>query len=184
MVRPSVQPRLKRPSSVEPGWLPPGRLSKRWSEIVIHHSGSATGSAATFDNYHRSVQKWDELGYHFVIGNGRGSGDGEVEVGSRWRKQKHGAHCKTPDNHYNDHGIGICLVGDFNRAHPTAAQLASLNRLLRFLTAACRIPESRIHTHKGVTRKTACPGRNFNLAAVKRGLSTSRGRYTRADGVR
>ncbi len=163
----------------EPGWIPPGGIKPRWTEIVLHHSASDTGSAAAFDSYHRNVNKWDELGYHFVIGNGRGSGNGVIEVGPRWRKQKHGAHCKTPNNHYNDHGIGICLVGDFDESYPTSAQLASLNRLLAFLTAHCRIPPSRITTHKNVTHKTACPGRHLDLAAVKRSLATDR-RYSRA----
>ena len=67
---------------------------------------------------HRRDNQWDELGYHFVIGNGTHTGDGQVEVGSRWGKQKHGAHCKTPDNYYNDHGIGICLVGNFENSNP------------------------------------------------------------------
>ena len=38
---------------------------------------------------------WDELGYHFVIGNGTDTRDGQVEVGSRrdlymrlWRHER------------------------------------------------------------------------------------------------
>ena len=81
---------------------------------------------------------WDELGYHFVIGNGRGTPDGMIEVGSRWHKQKHGAHCKTPDNYFNNHGIGICLVGDFTKRRPSAAQMASLEQLVRFLSNKLR----------------------------------------------
>jgi N-acetyl-anhydromuramyl-L-alanine amidase AmpD len=144
---------------------------------VIHHSASNSGGATSFDAYHRNVRRWDELGYHFVIGNGTETGDGVIEVGSRWAKQKHGAHCKTPDNRYNDHGIGICLVGNFNNARPSAAQLASLNKLLLFLTdpRGCAIPPGRIHTHKDVTHKTECPGRLFSLTAVKRELMLSRG---------
>jgi 5-methylcytosine-specific restriction endonuclease McrA len=37
-----------------------------------------------FDRSHRD-KGWDELGYHFVIGNGTSSGDGVVEVGTRWQ---------------------------------------------------------------------------------------------------
>jgi N-acetyl-anhydromuramyl-L-alanine amidase AmpD len=93
-----------------------------------------------------------------------------VEVGSRWHKQKHGAHCKTPDNYYNDHGIGICLVGNFNATRPTARQYASLQQLVRFLARECRIPPDRVTTHKAVARKTQCPGRNFELASLRRAL--------------
>lgn len=152
---------------------PPGGIRNRWKYIVIHHSASAGGSAALFDRYHRDVRHWDELGYHFVIGNGNGAGDGQVEVGPRWIKQKHGAHCRTPDNFYNRHGIGICLVGDFDGAPPTPAQMASLTQLVRFLLRECRISPAEVVTHASVTGHTACPGRRFPLFAWRRSLGNS-----------
>ena len=153
-------------------WMPDsGRISPRWTTIVIHHSATANGGAKVFDRYHRK-RGWDELGYHFVIGNGSYSPDGYVEVGSRWHKQKHGAHCKTPSNYYNEHGIGVCLVGNFNEAKPTSHQHATLERLVRFLCAACRIPPSRVTTHHHLNRKTECPGRHFSLSALRRSLNT------------
>lgn len=149
-------------------WFPAGgRISPRWTYIVVHHSATRTGGAAAFDKYHREQNGWDELGYHFVIGNGTNTPDGQVEVGSRWRTQKHGAHCKTPDNYFNEHGIGICLVGDFTRTSPTPKQYASLMRLVRFLSARCRIDPSHITTHGALTHKTQCPGRRFQLAGVR-----------------
>jgi len=86
------------------------RLGRNWRHIVIHHSATATGSAASFDREHRE-RGWEGLGYHFVIGNGTGTGDGQVEVGYRWRNQQRGAHAGNLE--YNEYGIGICLVGDF-----------------------------------------------------------------------
>ncbi len=150
----------------ESGWMPPSGFDSRWKYIVIHHSASDKGCASSFDRLHRVERGWDELGYHFVIGNGTESGDGQIEVGSRWRKQKHGAHCKTDDNYYNDHGIGICLVGNFEKQAPSAAQMRSLNRLVQFLQARCGINSTNITTHKNVTGRTACPGRRFDLRQV------------------
>lgn len=156
----------------DPAWLPPGgKVSSRWSTVVIHHSATARGSARSFDRDHKA-RGWDELGYHFVIGNGTGSGDGQIEVGGRWSKQKHGAHCKTPNNYFNEHGIGICLVGDFTRSRPTPRQMASLQRLTGFLCERCSIPPDRVVTHGGVTHKTKCPGNNFPIAAVRRSLAS------------
>ncbi len=156
-------------------WYPRGRrISPRWTSIIIHHSGTATGGAKTFDKYHRQKNGWDELGYHFVIGNGTDTPDGHIEVGPRWHKQKHGAHCKTANNYYNEHGIGICLVGDFTRTRPTDRQLTSLNRLVRFLCDRCGIPPERIATHSDITRKTRCPGHRFKLAPLQRSLTNPR----------
>ena len=149
-------------------WKPLGE-ERPWRYIVIHHSATATGSATEFDRMHKA-KGWDELGYHFVIGNGTGTGDGEVEVGSRWPKQKHGAHTKvTGHPEYNDVGIGICLVGNFDVTHPSEAQMQSLARLIRFLQDRYGIPRSHIYRH-GQLKATDCPGRNFDYADLFRRL--------------
>jgi len=150
---------------VPAGWIPTAK-PRRWQYIVIHHSATATGGAAAFDRMHRD-KGWDELGYHFVIGNGTDTRDGQIEVGSRWPKQKYGAHCKTPDNRYNDYGIGICLVGNFDSARPTPAQLQSLAKLTSYLMKTYNIPASRVIGH-GDAKPTECPGRNLSVAAVRR----------------
>lgn len=167
---PRVAPVPPASSSFPPSWMPRGGISNRWKSIVIHHSASAAGSASVFDAFHRNANHWDELGYHFVIGNGSNSGDGEIEVGSRWLKQKHGAHCKTADNFYNDHGIGICLVGDFQRQTPSPAQMNACTRLVRFLLERCRLPAENVVTHGGVTGKTLCPGARFSIGTLRRAV--------------
>ena len=103
-----------------------------------------------------------------VIGNGTNSGNGQVEVGGRWRSQKWGAHAKTADNRYNDYGIGICLVGNFDVEKPSAAQTQNLNKLVRFLCRRYNIPANKVYTHGGVTRQTRCPGKHFDLKALRR----------------
>ena len=154
------------------GWHPPNGIERsKWDYVVVHHSATATGGASAFDKYHREVNKWDELGYHFVIGNGTDTRDGAIEVGSRWIKQKWGAHCKVPGNRFNEHGIGICLVGNFEQTPPSAAQMASLGRLVNFLMAECRIPSDHVMGHGSVTGKTVCPGRKFPMARFQRQLS-------------
>jgi len=94
----------------EPGIIPSAILSefdkfkvRRWKYIVIHHSASYKGSASSIDRYHREEKGWENgLGYDFVIGNGRGSRDGQIEVGGRWNKQIKGAH--AGDDEYNEYG--------------------------------------------------------------------------------
>jgi hypothetical protein len=156
--------RPMQPATGPMAWKPavPGR-SWRW--IVIHHSATPAGSAAVFDKMHKQ-KGWDELGYHFVIGNGTNSGDGAVEVGPRWSAQKWGAHSKTADNRYNDYGIGICLVGNFDIERPTAAQMAALARLTGYLMQAYNVPADRIIGH-GDTKATDCPGRNLSIAQLR-----------------
>lgn len=149
----------------ERAWVP-NVAARPWRYIVIHHSATPAGSAATIDKAHRAIG-YDEIGYHFVIGNGTGSGNGVVEVSSRWPKQKYGAHDNAGDNRYNDYGIGICLVGDFEVERPTPEQLQSLSRLTAYLMRTYNISPSNVKGH-GETKGTLCPGRNLNVASVKR----------------
>jgi len=150
-------------------WTPPGP-ERNWQFIILHHSATDEGSAAIFDRLHRA-RGWDELGYHFVIGNGTNSGNGEVEVGSRWPKQKHGAHCKVMGHpEYNDVGIGVCLVGNFDHYRPTAAQVDACIRLTQFLKDRYGVPESRIYGH-GQLKPTHCPGALFPYGEIFGGLT-------------
>jgi len=172
MPAPAAPPAATRVAgSGEAGWMPRQGISDRWRHIVIHHSADDKSTPAGMAAWHKQ-RGWDGLGYHFVIGNGVGYGDGQVFVGERWPKQMHGAHCKTPGNEYNDHGIGICLIGDLDSHPPTGNQMRALTRLVSYLSNQCGIPKSRIQTHGGVTHKTACPGKYFSLQTVLRNVST------------
>ncbi len=163
---------------------------RHWKHIVLHHSASAHGSALEFHRFHKNERGWDGLAYHFVIGNGNGSGDGEIEVGYRWTDQIHGAHAGNPE--YNQYGIGICLVGNFEEtgpqggpacpqagsACPTPAQRESLRALLRWLMERCEIPSTEIVRHKDVRDRqgllaggTECPGKNFPFEEIVREVS-------------
>jgi len=151
----------------DPSW--DVQVTREWRHIVIHHSASNVGSASIFDKAHKE-RGWDGLGYHFVIGNGSASGDGEVEVGYRWRRQLAGAHAGNAE--YNQAGIGICLVGDFEHGgHPSPRQLASLRALVRFLQVKTGVPTSEICGHGNVPGKsTECPGKNMDLFAFRASL--------------
>lgn len=147
----------------------PSVAERRWRFIVVHHSATTNGDAAAFDRAHRA-RGWDELGYHFVVGNGSLSRDGQLEVGSRWRKQKHGAHAKVRGHpEYNQLGVGICLVGNFNNAPPGEAQMQTLARLIRGLMTRYNIPKSRVLGH-GMLAPTDCPGKQFNFRDLYRRL--------------
>jgi hypothetical protein len=154
------------PAPGRTGWDIPIRSRHPWRYIVIHHSATKTGSAAVFDRIHRD-QGWDELGYHFVIGNGTQSRNGMIEVGPRWPKQKHGAHAKTSDNRYNDFGIGICLVGNFEIDRPSPEQMKAAAELVAYLMKTYRIPPQNVVGHADTGKATDCPGRLLSVATIR-----------------
>ena len=135
----------------------PKHAYAKWRTITLHHSATLQGNAETFDRNHRS-RKMGGLFYHFVIGNGAGSGDGELEVGWRWSKQRY------VERLYD---IQICLVGDFNRQNVTQAQFNTLVSLVSILRRQYGIPVRGIRRHQDLEGKvTECPGNNFPFSRL------------------
>ncbi|MGI8431732.1 MAG: N-acetylmuramoyl-L-alanine amidase [Chthoniobacterales bacterium] len=141
-------------------------LRERWRFIIVHNSGTKQGNARIFDYYHKHVRRMQNgLAYHFVIGNGTSSGDGEIEIGNRWTRQINGGHVHS--DYLNNISLGICLVGDFNRSQPTRAQLDSCEELIRYLRSRCgKVGRKEIpvkpHREMNPPRwSTDCPGDDF-----------------------
>lgn len=150
---------------------PPADASMRpWNAIVIHHSDSRRDTTASIDRWHRK-RGWDGIGYHFVIGNGREMADGQIDPTFRWWKQREGAHAGASQlsQPYNNHGIGICLIGRFDEDQPGSWQVERLADLCCVLIR--HIPglsPARIIGHRDVPGKdTDCPGRNLDVERVR-----------------
>lgn len=145
----------------------------RWQFIVVHNSGTRQGNAAAFDYYHRHFRRMQNgLAYHFVIGNGTSTGNGQIEVGDRWRRQINGGHVHS--DYLNNIALGICLVGDFNRDQPTRAQLDCCEELIRYLRQRCgkvgdHYPIVKPHREVNPPRwATDCPGDVFPYSWFRR----------------
>lgn len=139
----------------------------RWRYIVCHHSAIEDGNATIYGNEHKRRGMENGLAYHFVIGNGRDSGNGQIEIGPRWEKQLRGGHVRSTK--VNDTGIGICLVGNLENHPPTRLQQQALDALLGFLRDGHVHRTATLTVHKWVDRAhTLCPGRHFNYDGLKR----------------
>lgn len=133
---------------------------ERWKYIVAHHSGTRSGNAKIFHHFHKNIRGMENgLAYHFVIGNGKDSGDGEIEVGDRWRKQLQGGHLASEE--LNEEAIGICFVGDFNKSRPTKKQVAAAIELISYLRKVTT-SDPNFMAHREINPKpTECPGKKF-----------------------
>ncbi|MBI4024943.1 MAG: N-acetylmuramoyl-L-alanine amidase [Verrucomicrobia bacterium] len=164
----------------EPAPIPTG--TREWRYIVIHHSGATKGNEDIIQTGHLHRGMENGMAYHFLIGNGSaGLGDGAIVEGHRWKFQLQGGHCHQ--DHLNDCGIGICLIGNFNRKGPTARQMASLGKLLLRLQTEFHIPEEYIHGHgQFYGEDSDCPGRLFSWTNLWTSLnSASAGRQSPQD---
>lgn len=129
--------------------------------LVVHHSATVSGSAGCFRVLHRGINHWNDIGYHFVIGNGTHSGNGQVEEGRRVPRR--GAHARGA----NHDTLGICLVGNFNETKPSREQMEALGELLRQLMCSWDLLPSGITLHRLVKgSSTECPGKRLTLEEI------------------
>lgn len=151
-------------------------LPRRPGGIILHHSATPqliSGKQvdeAFIDRMHArrgfnypTAWRNYHIGYHYLI-----LGDGTIQPGRpEWMP---GSHTKL----HNDQ-LGICLIGDFSSADnpdgrygpmtPTAAQLKSLDQLLRTLITRYDYSPQDIHRHRDYAQ-TACPGDRFPFQQV------------------
>lgn len=112
-----------------------------WRGVSISYSGHSYGSIQTISQQHDAMGLGG-VAHHFVIGNGTGSGDGQIDVGFRWRHQEpSGLTMLQPGR--DPLLIDICLIGD-GKAPPTAAQVRELVWLIRQLQSHLGIPTSQV----------------------------------------
>jgi hypothetical protein len=163
-LRENVSPYLDNPDEL---FLPP-KADRPWKYVVLHHSANARGGYDQIDRDHRKILGFEGCGYHFVIGNGTDSPDGQIEVAERWLNQKHGVHArngKTPE--VNEYGVGICLVGNFDQTKPTPRQIAAARALVAYLADRYGIDAQHVGTHSELADgPTACPGKNVPTDAI------------------
>ena len=164
------------PATVFPSIVPPEKSFawpadvplKEWRYIVLHHTASTSGSVESIHAEHSQRSDsdgnpWRGIGYHFVIGNGDGMPDGAIEPTFRWYDQSSGAHAGV--GLYNDYGVGVCLIGNFEEAPPTARQLAAVKQLVSALKGTCSIDAGGVVRH-GDIKATACPGKLFPFGEI------------------
>lgn len=133
--------------------------------FVFHHSvtkqtakndGNWKTECDVIANSH-IAQGWDGVGYRFII-----CSDGTVAyVGDL-------SHGGSAVANHNDHLFSACLVGDFTKELPTAAQIHSAHLLAKFfLTEMPQYPLlndwTDVKGHKEFN-PTACPGTNWKKA--------------------
>ena len=104
-----------------------------WKYIYIHHSRSTASGTPNI------AQPNGELSDHFVIGNGEGLADGEVQLGQRWEEQRSAA-APVRGTQIDPACISICVIGDFDQSRPTPTQLRRLAQLVNSIQARYRIP--------------------------------------------
>ena len=110
--------------------------NSQWKYIYVHHSRTTSGNAITLGSP-------NGIGDHFIIGNGDGAVDGEIQISQRWNHQQHAAP-PTGAQFKDATCISICVVGDFDQTVPTPTQLRRLGQLVGALRDQLQIDDQNV----------------------------------------
>lgn len=130
-----------------------------WRYIHVRHTKTAGGDTASL------MAAGQQVGDHFVICNGTGGDDGEIQITPRWTTQR-SALPPTGAAAIDPQCISISLVGDFDRNPPSAKQLRRLTRLVCTLQARLNIPANNVVVHPRHGTPAAA-GQHFPLAEFR-----------------
>jgi len=136
--------------------------ANRWKYIYVHHSKSVTGNALTVAQGPNGVPD------HFIIGNGDGAVDGQIQVSQRWDQQLP-ALPPGGGGQIDPQCISICLIGDFDRAVPTSMQIRRLTNLINALQGRFDIPAGQVLV-MSQSNSIAGAGKYFHTAAFREQL--------------
>ena len=122
--------------------------------IILHHA-AIDGDVVSIHNYHRDVNGWAGIGYHYYV-----TKDGVIWYGrpEAWL----GAHTSG----FNDR-LGICAEGDFEEEAMPAVQQNAIVQLIAYLESKYgKLEITRHRDHDA----TACPGAKYPFEAIKAGV--------------
>lgn len=117
------------------------------THIILHHTAAEEKDTEQIRRYHMGLG-WRDIGYDFVIEK-----DGRIVTGRSLDIT--GAHAGVA--YYNQHAIGIAVIGNLIRREIYDAQYAALVHLVDRLVREHNIPLSNILLHREI-KQTACPG--------------------------
>lgn len=136
---------------------------KKIKFIVIHHSERDKDFPFFIKFRHKYKRKWEDIGYHYLIGNGkRFAKNGKLYIGRSISFR--GAHVFS----HNNNSIGICLIGNLDKTNPTKKQIKTLIVFLKKLLKKYNLKSSAIRGHREFPKviKT-CPGKYINLDFIR-----------------
>lgn len=117
-------------------------------DLAVHQTENSIERNHTSRGFPISSLGW-HIGYQYVIyGNG--------EIRQYRRDDDIGAH--TKETGMNFESLGVCLIGDFDKELPSAAQIQTLIKFLREKIAQYSIDPRRIYPHRKFATYKSCYG--------------------------
>ena len=95
------------------------QIPGRWGRIEVYYSGTKAGNIEQLASL-GGLASAEDINCHFVICNGLGGGDGQIQPTEKWQRQWSIMPGRTW--HGGGQTIRICVIADGKTAHPTDSQ--------------------------------------------------------------
>jgi hypothetical protein len=104
----------------------------RWESVEVFYSNTAAGNIRQLAAL-EGLASAEDVNFHFLVCNGRGGADGQIQPSDRWQRQRP---C-IPDGLWDGSGrsIRICVVGDTGNRPATDCQA---KRTAELIEQICR----------------------------------------------
>lgn len=134
------------------------RSQERWSNIEVYYSGTKGGNIRQLASL-SGLASPDDINCHFVICNGLGGRDGEIETTEKWQGQ--GSVIPSRSGYGNGQTIRICMVGNGKTIRPSDSQIQTARTLVKRLSGEFDIrPESVYYPRGWPDRDSGTPFRD------------------------
>ena len=114
-----------------------------WHDIEIYYSGTRVGNIDWLASLN-GFRNPKDLNCHFVICNGYGGEDGQIQTTERWQDQATVRSGQIQDD--NRKTIRICIVSDGKTTFPTDCQVRRAETLIETLCRHFRINPQHVRT--------------------------------------
>jgi len=118
------------------------QTSSRWNRIEIYYSSTKAGNIEQLASLN-GLAGPDNLNCHFVVCNGLGGGDGQIQPTEKWQKQWSIIPGRTW--HGSSQTIRICIVADCETACLTDYQIKRTEALVEGLSRKFNIQSASIY---------------------------------------
>ncbi|MHC4658144.1 MAG: peptidoglycan recognition protein family protein [Planctomycetota bacterium] len=101
----------------------------RWNGVEVYYSGTEAGNIEQLASL-SGLAGPEDLNCHFIICNGLGGGDGQIQSTEKWQRQWPVVPART---HGRGQTIRICLIANGKTASPTDFQIKRVEALIEGL---------------------------------------------------
>lgn len=103
------------------------QVPDRWGRIEVYYSGSKSGNVEELASL-EGLTSPEHVTCHFVVCNGIGGGDGQIQSTEKWQRQK--SVSLREKGRHQGLTIRICVIADGRTMWPTDCQIKAVDELV------------------------------------------------------